>query len=553
MKQSEMGRVMPFGMSGMQLRRSAQQYRRWGQTLEALSLVRRAAEQDDTAAAWQAVAAELRQMSCWESAAAVLSRVLSREDMPVTAWLDMARCLMAMGQQDAAEDCLYHLLQEEPWIPEADAAREMLRELTLTREETGPARTLLLTQRAMTAWQRGDRKLALRRLRRAIRLSPKKARLMTTIALLYMMIGDGQQALRWFSKAMKCEPQEPAVPCSMAALLHQMGRPRIACGLLRKAALLCADPVAEERFCTTAWSMDAWPELADFLQQRLKHTPHRIPLLQAKATMLHEQGSHQEAQDVWRLILSIDPCDRRASTLLCWTQMNPGMMLSPGRLPATTLAMQQKQLKAPGADLFRCGSEGRRVLDWCVASQDGTEQQLAFDTAKQHPDKAGESRWLRELLMRSDVQEPLRQRVLMRLAELEHFEPVNVLLGNRFVSAQCQPLKTSLSKRLWHSFLPAMLRMAVKYPQPHLVVAFAAQTWPMLTPAERQEAATSQPAIWSRLLLVLFLIQEGQSQRAAAEMQQLHMPARRIQRMITRFLTMLENQSGSAGEGDTER
>ena len=543
---------MPFGMSGARMRRSAQQYRRCGQPLEALSLVRRAAQQDDTAAAWQAVAAELRQMSCWESAAAVLSRVLSRDDMPVTAWLDMARCLMALGQQDAAEDCLYHLLHEEPWIPEADAAREMLRDITLTQEETGPARLQLLTQRAMAAWQRGDRKLALRRLKRAIRLSEKKARLMTTAALLYMMAGEGQQALRWISKAMRSEPQESAAPCSMAALLHQMGRRRIARGLLRKAAPLCADPVAEERFCTTAWSMDAWPELEDFLRLRLKRTPYRIPLLQAKATMLHEQSHHREAQELWRLILSIDPCDRRAHTLLEWTQTNPGLMLSPGRLPATTLSAQQKQLKAAGADLFRCGSEARRVLDWCAGSQETAEQQLAFDIAKNHPDKTGEILWLREILTRSDVQESLRQRALMRLAELEHFEPVNVLLGNRFVSAQCQPVKTSPTRRLWHAFLPAMLRMAVRYHQPERAVAFAAQMWPMLTPAERQEAAASQPATWSRLMLVLFLIREGQSQKAAEEMQQLHMPARRIQRMITRFLTMLENQSGSAGEGDTE-
>ena len=48
MEQNEQGMLYPFRISGSRLRQRAQQLRRYGQTLDALALVRRAAEQEDT-------------------------------------------------------------------------------------------------------------------------------------------------------------------------------------------------------------------------------------------------------------------------------------------------------------------------------------------------------------------------------------------------------------------------------------------------------------------------------------------------------------------------
>ena len=87
------------------MRQSAVHLRRRGQMLDALSLMRRAAEQDDTPAAWQSLAAELRTMGNWEVAVQLLARVLSREPHHPTAWIDMARCLHALGQEALAVDC----------------------------------------------------------------------------------------------------------------------------------------------------------------------------------------------------------------------------------------------------------------------------------------------------------------------------------------------------------------------------------------------------------------------------------------------------------------
>ena len=189
MREQEQGRVIPFGMSGMRMRRSAQEYRRCGQPLEALSLVRRAAQQDDTAAGWHALAAELKQLSCWEAASRVLARTLSRPDAPASAWLDMARCMLALGQTDTAEDCLYHLLYGDPWSKEGDTARALLQSLDEEKAEKQNGRGDKLIGLALNALQRGEHTLGRRRMERAVRLVKHKAQPLTALAVMHMSEG----------------------------------------------------------------------------------------------------------------------------------------------------------------------------------------------------------------------------------------------------------------------------------------------------------------------------------------------------------------------------
>lgn len=550
MSENQKGRVMPFRMSGARLRARAQEYRRRGQTLEALTLVRRAAVQDDTAAAWQTLAAEMRRTGNWEAAGVILGRVLSRDDASPSAWLDMARCMSAVGRRDTAEDCLYHLLHEDPWSAEGDAAREMLQAFDEEAEGEDDRRLQLLIHRAMKAWQGGDHALALRRIRRSLRLSRHKERLLTTMALLCMYEGQERHALRWMTRAVKAAPDNPLVLCSMAALLQQANRRRMARGFLLRAAKNCDGPEQEERFCTTAWVMDAWPELEGFLSERLRRTPLRIALLHARASMLHERSLWEDAQETWKRILSVDPEDRKAAAMLAWTQAHPRDVIPPGRLPTAEMARQRLAME-DAAQLFTPGSDARRALDWCASSENAQESALALSAAKAHPDRKAEARWLRELLTRPDVQEECRQQALMRLAALRHFEPVNVLVAGRYVQAQCQPTQTSPNRRLWHMFLPVLLRASARCDHLPEMTAFAAQVWPLMNPQEKQEAVATQPALWTRLMRVLWLWRQGRGEEADAEICRAGVPRRRLQRLISRFVMKLDNDLGFAGEGET--
>lgn len=550
MSENQKGRVMPFRMSGTRLRARAQEYRRRGQALEALTLVRRAAVQDDTAAAWQALAAELRRLGNWEPAAVILGRVLSRSDAAPSAWLDMARCMLALDKRETAEDCLYHLLHEDPWSSEGDAARELLQSMDEETEQEDDRRLQLLVHRAMKAWQSGDHALAMRRVRRAMRLSRHKERLLTTMALLCMYEGQERQALRWMAKAVRIAPKNALVLCTMAALLQQANKRRVARGFLRQAAQHCADARQEERFCTTAWMMNAWPELEAFLQSRLTRTPYRLLLLHARATMQHECGCGDEAQETWKLILSVDPEDRRAAAMLTWAQSHPRDFMQPGQLPKAELAHQRLAL-TDAEMLFTPGSDARRVLDWCVASEQQQEILLALATAKAHPDRAAEIRWLRELLTRPDVQEECRQQALMRLAALQHFETVNVLVAGRYVQAQCQPTQTSPNRRLWHMFLPEFLRSSARWERLPEMTAFAAQVWAVMSMQEKQDAVAAQTPLWTRLMRGLWLWRQGRMIEALDELTPKDIPLRRFTRLANNLLIRLENTLGTAGEGET--
>ena len=544
MKETNQGMVIPFGLSASRMRRSAQEYRRRGQVLEALSLVRRAAEQEDSAAGWQALAAELRQLGCWETAAILLGRVLSREGHAPSAWLDMARCQAALGAKGLATDCLYHQLHEDPWSPEGDAARSMLAEVDTVQDVKEPRRTNRLIQRGLQLWRRGEAEAGMRCLKRAVRLTAHKARLMTTMALLCMAQWDFRQAVAWLARAMHAEPQEPRVICTLAAVLQQMGKRRMARGFLRRAMPLCMETQLEEQFLTTAWAMDARKELEGYLALRLKKYPFRTQLLRAKATMLHDRGQHREAQETWRLILSIDPGDRRAAVLLAWSKAHPGELLPPpGRLPLPIMEEQRRQAlscDSGAAPMLRFGREERRLIDWFVASGEAEEEGIALAMAQVQPDREAETRFLRELLTRPDVTESVRQQALMRLAEMKHFQPLTMLLGDRYTTAQCQPVSEKKARRPWRMFLPLLLKETRRYGAGMEIAHFAAALWPSMTQAQRLDAATGGGYLWCRAFEVLWLRHMGREEEAVRVVRQMPVSARRVSRLLRQLAMGLE-------------
>lgn len=539
MNETNQGMVIPFGLSGSRMRRSAQEYRRRGQPLEALTLVRRAAQQEDTASAWQAMAGELRQLGCWEAAAAVLGRVLSREDRAPSAWLDMARCQMAMGQMSLATDCLYHLLQEDPWSPDGDSARAMLAQTESAEQTKEPRRTGRLIQRGLDAWRTGDPETGDRRLRRAVRLTADKTRLLTTMALLHMMRWDFQGAMKCLARAMAYDREDPQVLCTLAAVLQQMGRRRMARAFLREAMPLCAEVKNEEQFLTTAWAMDAWPLLEEYLTGRMKQYPYRTPLMKAKASMLWERGQRHEAQEMWRCVLGIDPGDRTAAAMLAWTQRFPeGVLPPPGKLPRD-VQEQQREALASG-DVLAHGSDACRALEWLAVSRDEQEQSDAIQALKQLPDRDGEKRFLRELLARPDVSEDMRRQTLIRLADLKCFEELTVLIGDRYTTAQCQPVKEGTRKSPWRMFLPLLLRETARYGESAEIAQFAAVLWTGMSQAQRLDAATGGGFMWCRAFETLWLRHTGREAEAARLVAHMPVSARKVSRLLRQLAPLIQ-------------
>lgn len=539
MNETNQGMVIPFGLSGSRMRRSAQEYRRRGQPLEALMLVRRAAQQEDTASAWQALATELRQLGCWETAAALLGRVLSRKDRAPSAWLDMARCQLAMGQKSLATDCLYHLLQEDPWSPDGDSARAMLAQTEDGQPVKEPRRTARLIQRGLDAWRQGDTGTGERRLRRAVRIAADKNRLLTTMALLHMMQWDFPGAVRCLARAMRIDREDPQVLCTLAAVFQQMGRPRAARAFLREAMPLCADVKSEEHFLTTAWAMDAWPLMEEYLTARMKQYPWRSPLLAAKASMLWEKERRAEAQDVWRCMLSVNPGDRTAAAMLAWTGMFPeGVLPPPGKIPRDVQQNQQSLLT--DTCMPEHGSEARQALEWMISSRDTQEYTAALAAVQRQPDREAETAFLKELLARPDICETVRQQTLVRLAELQCFEELTVLIGDRYTTAQCQMVKDGRKKQPWRLFLPMLLKETACYGQSNEITGFAAEVWRVMSPAQRMDAATFGSFLWCKTMETLWLRSQGMEAEAASLVTHMPVSARKVSRLLRQLAPAIQ-------------
>ena len=546
MSQNEQGMLYPFRLTGSRMRQSAVQLRRQGQALDALALVRRAAEQDDTPAGWQALAAELRQMGNWEAAVQVLARVLSRDPHQQGAWIDLARCLHALGQTSLAVDCAYHQLQEDPWSPEGDAARGLLAETDTAENRKEPGRTQRLIQRGMTAWQSGSREAGERCIRRALRMTADKERLLVTASMMCMLELDFEGAMKYLPRALRYAPEDPRTLTALATLYHQLGKRRISRAFLILAGRYADSVLAEDGFLSAAWAQDAWEETTDYLDARMRRYPYRIALLRAKATMRCEQGDISGAQQLWREILAIDPDDRLASTMMTWSQEQPDNIIClPGMLPRPERAKQMLELKMAveslePAALVESGSRIRRMLDWMLESTDPAERRTVLALLEAVADDAFIP-YLKELLCRPFLRMEVRQWALVRLAQMGCREEMLMMAGPHYTLVQCQPVNESKPQEPWRIFLPLWLTETQKYGASNEAVEFAASMWRMMSPAQRTDAAGSGRLVWCKALEVLWLRMTGAEEQAATVAVKSALSPRKISRVLRQLGKKLQD------------
>ena len=537
MSQIEQGMVYAFRLSGSRMRQSASQLKRQGQALDALALVRRAAQQDDTPSAWHALAVELRQTGNWEAAVQVLARVLSRDSHYPGAWADMACCLQAMGQDALAVDCAYHQLQEDPWGKDADAARSILAELDVAAQAKEPHRTQRLIHRGLTAWQSGDKEIGERRVRRAVRMTSDKARLLVTAAMMCMLDMNFDGALHYLPQALRHDPADPRTLTALSTLMHQVGKRRIARGLLAKGGQYAQKVMEEDGFLTAAWAQDAWGEMDEYLERRLKRYPHRAALLTAQATMHAEGGDMPAAMQLWKDILAVDPDDRQAAAMIAMAQSQPeGFFLAPGMLPRSERTRQMTELRMAvesleSAEVLRVGSRPRRLVDWFIASSDGMERRLVMELLE-NADPDALIPYLKELLCRPFLRMEVRQWALVHLAQLGCTDEMLMMAGSNYTLVACQKVDESKPQQAWRTFLPELLRETRHHCDAAEMAEFAASLWRMMSPEQRKDAAGSGRIKWCRAMEILYLRMVGEEDLAARVAMRASVTPRKISRVL---------------------
>lgn len=553
MNERNWGQVVPFALSAAKMRRGAHIRRKQGAHLEATELLRQAAWAEDSVLGWLALGQQLRALGCYEQASAILARLLAREERVPDIWLELGRCLRAMGQTEIALDCYYHFLQEDPYSAAADEARMALSDLEAPDHAHEPLRLMKLIHRGMSDWQDGRRERALRRLHRALRMTRQPERLSITIALMYMAEGNPHAALPYTALLLRREPQNPRCLTTMATIFSQMDKPRIARAFLRRSMPHCQDVAGEELFLSAAAAIFAHKEAGEYLRERLKKQPHRIALLHALADQCYADGQKEKAQQIWQRILRLDPDDRRARVLRKWTPEHPEMPLPPPfSLPAQALRSQLAHLTeavashTPAEEMLRSGTQTRAVLDWCFSLRDAQRQSIALGLLMRS-DHPAVIRYFKELLLSSAVAPEIQQCVLVRLAELGEMGPMLMLVGGRFTPVQCQKA-SNRPQSLWRLFLPSLLHESRFWQQSEHITALAADIWPLLSPEQRQEAATHGSICWAKAIELLYLHMTGQEEAAFSVMARLSVSPRRVRRILRAIQAKMECKPVEAGD-----
>ncbi len=546
MSQTEQGMLFSFRLPGSKMRQSAAQMRRQGQAVDALTLVRRAAEQEDTPSAWLALAEELCHTGNWEAAAPLISRALSR-DWHQGGWTLMARCMKALGHPAAAIDCAYHQLQEDPWCADADAARVILEETEILREETEPHRTQKLIQRGLSAWQGGNRALGERRIRRALRLTLDKERLLITCAMLCAMEMDFPGAMRYLPRALRLNPTDARTLTALSTLFYQMGKPRIASGFLQKAGLWAETAQEEDSVLTAAWAQDAWETLSNFLQTKLRRQPHRAPLLTARAMLADAEGDEGKAREIRREILAIDPDDHTAALLLAASPDSTERLMNlPGMTPRDALKGELAELRAaaetqPMAELLRPGSRTRRIVDWFLTERFPEGCQYVLTLLDTHGDEAVNA-FLKEMAARPFLDMGLRQFALLRLAEMGCRDELLLMTGASFAVVACQKTEPADQLKPWRTFLPLLLQETRRHGQSAEITEFAAAVWACLPREYRLDAACRNGFTWVKAMEILYLRMAGEEEKAAKAAADSPLTLRRISRVLRRIYRCMSDE-----------
>ena len=161
-------------------------------------------------------------------------------------------------------------------------------------------------------------------------------------------------------------------------------------------------------------------------------------------------------------------------------------------------------------------------------------------------------RYLRELLTNPMVYPSVRRQVMISLASHGDMGPFHVLAGARMSTAECRPVPVKRS-RLWRQFLPHLLESTRGHGQMEAIVAFAAELWPQLAPAQQEEAAGLGGFRWVKAMEVLYLRVTGQDEAAAGVVRSMEISLRKVSRALRaiarRMDRRLAEEQGSDSPG----
>lgn len=504
------GNVVPFAISPGRLRRRAALRKREGRPVEAVELLRHAAEADDSAEGWLLLAEQLSGMRCFEQAERICYGLMARQDAGAGAWLTLAQCQLDQEAFQAAEDSLFHAIEGD--LPTADAtwARGELAAMGVEGSPSERARLPGLIRRAVQAVQAGDAALALRRFRRAACLAPDGCAVWLEAALV-MIRRWPDQAWHAAARALRGGQYEAQGRLMLSAAAWALGRRRLAMGLL-KTCLGRVLTVGEESLFLAAIRpiCGAEPLLRAYLADQLHWQPHRATLLAARASLALMDGP--EAARPWlNRVLRLDPENTWARAALRYPpEGDVAMRWSPEACAAYLAALEDTLAAPPPRALPPVDSWMRAAWRWCFEQEDTALQGRMADHLAAS-DNGRVRGFAARLLTCPTVPGETKRRLLMRLDPEGRGSPM--LVGRQMVVARLRP-EADASPRT--RFLRMALAECRRWCPAGAFLPWACRCWQAMTISQRHQAAGLDGVRWARAAALGFLRErhEDETERA---------------------------------------
>lgn len=549
MEQMDRDNAVPFAATPRQMRRWAQERRRRGEMVEALELLRHAAQLDPAnTPGLELVAEQLARMGCYEQAVNLYLALVPREDHAYALWLNLGRCLVSLGLKRMARDCLEHYLLLDNSSAQALEAHYLLTDLEAEEDIPLSAnRAWRLTLRAMRMWGAGEEEKSQRALRRAVRISRDPGGLQTALAEIDLARQRPEEARRRAAYALRRYPDGMRQLTLMARAMAACGYPRAARGFLQRAISQCEAPADEALLLNAMFALEDWNELENYITEALTLSPYRATLLYARMRLYLATQRREEAIRVARYLLRIDPRCARARSLLypeeqprCGAERPLGVL---ERLDPSTTRAEEALLPT---------SPIRRALDDLFSSPVQTPQMRAVEVMEAFQgDPEPLKRYMKVLLTSLTTEKMVKRRLMMALFHLGETGPLTVVADDQSVTVQAQALEKR-HRSEWSLFLPRLLtyrqdRNAPVSFQREQTVAFAAAHWRHM-PAEWRRNALTDSLPYCVAVEALTLQQRGEEEAELWLLSRYPRLRRRVQRAIRRWLGASVQNEGAALE-----
>lgn len=558
-------KVVSFERSSEYVHHRAMVNRRENNPVDALELMRHAAERSPENKEYQLDLAELYcEMGCHEQSNRLLLDLLSRKDAPAECYYGLALNQLGLNDLEGARQSLRLYRSADPNGALSGDAGRLAAELEIYDALNRPAsrrlyRAMCIADRACDAMREGEGEKANRLFERSFALSSEQYEMRAMYAMNLLSVGDEQAARREAERASEGFPPSVRAMCVSAQVLHALGETDRAKALVRESMKEHTDGADLRLLIYTLSELEMHAEAAESARLALQETPYDRQLLHIRAVALYRSGrSEDQVRHFWLRILRIDPDD----TIARFYQDAAAKGVLKDNMPDYVyqvpeaeyerrfvwLSEQVNEGLIRTREIWKADPEFRRLIRWAAAADNEKLRHVAVTVIAAMDDEEAQSS-ARALLFSRNVQTELKIHAasLLRLrgADMKAMLPAEPDVAASIPDAEQLLDELLVGERQLLRYADQVLR------EEYDISALAALTL-MWAVYRRNRGMRFDPLVCSEAvsaaLVYIYLLQHGKKPRIEKIARQFGCKVRRVAFYASRIACVLEEYEGETEE-----